>query len=53
MEEEYYARMLYEQEQRISGEEFQRNYENLEKMERDREMERQKFAEMKRRQQHM
>lgn len=53
MEEEYYARMLYEQEQRISTEEFRRNFENLEKMENDREMERQKFVEMKRRQQHL
>lgn len=53
MEEKYYARVLYELQQKISDEEFQKNYENLEKMENDREMERQKFVKLKRKQQHL
>lgn len=53
MEEEYYARTLYELQQQIVDDKFEKNYENLEKMQNEREMERQKFVEMKRKQQHL
>lgn len=53
MEEEYYARTLCDLQQQIVDEEFHKNYENLEKMQSEREMDRQKFVEMKRKQQHL
>lgn len=53
MEDKQYTRTLLALQQQKSDDEFQKNYENLKKMENDREMERQKFVELKRKQQHL
>lgn len=53
MEEQYYTGMLREMHQRNTQEESQKNYDNFEKMQNDREMERREFVELKRKQQHL
>lgn len=53
MEEKYNEYMVRELQQQSANDEFKKNAEKLEKMQNEREMERQQFAEMKRRQQHL